>query len=59
MRDTMIRFRVSDVELRKLEALAAQSGKTSMSEAIRFYIDRNYDYDILGIKPSYGKPETK
>jgi Ribbon-helix-helix protein, copG family len=57
MRHTMIRFRVSDIELRKLEALAAKTGKTSMSEAIRYYIDTNYDREVLGLKAPCDKRE--
>jgi hypothetical protein len=46
MRDTVLRFRVSDIEKHKLVALAEQAGKASLAETLRYFIDKSYD-DII------------
>jgi hypothetical protein len=55
MRENSIRFRLSDVELTKLKRLVATTGKVGMAEALRYLIDKDFDRDVLGLRPPCDK----
>jgi hypothetical protein len=57
MRENSIRFRLSDLELTKLQRLVATTGKVGMAEALRYLIDKDYDRDVLKLRPPCNKSE--
>jgi hypothetical protein len=57
MRDIVLRFRVSNMELNKLKALVPTTGQTGVSETLRYIIEKTYDREVLGLKPPCNKPE--
>jgi hypothetical protein len=56
MRENLLRFRLSDIELNKLKTLISRTGQTGMSEALRYIIEKTYDREVLGLK-ACNKPE--
>jgi hypothetical protein len=59
MRENVLRFRLSDLEMSKLKALVPTTGQTGVSETLRFIIEKTYDREVLGLKPPCNKPSDQ
>jgi hypothetical protein len=50
MRENIVRFRASDIEMKKIKALKEVTGLVSMGETMRHFIDKAYDTEVLGVR---------